>query len=164
MQAGTLLYMSPERIKGENCDEKSDMFALGIILFELYYIMHMKDRNQVQLVCNYIISNLFSNHVDSMQYCPRSSMCIQKLSPLHNYTPTHTQTHNNYCMQVLTDLRKLEFPPQFEQNHISVTSIVKLLLETNPTERPTADELTRKRSLRNLTKTAKKSKEEYIPV
>ncbi len=46
MQAGTALYMSPEQIKGEKCDEKSDMFALGIILFELHYIMEA--RNQVQ--------------------------------------------------------------------------------------------------------------------
>ncbi len=33
---GTPAYMSPEQIKGQQVTEKSDLFALGIILFELY--------------------------------------------------------------------------------------------------------------------------------
>ncbi|MCH9666235.1 MAG: protein kinase [Gammaproteobacteria bacterium] len=51
MQAGTLLYMSPEQIKGKKCDEKSDMFALGIILFELHYIMEARYQVQLASTC-----------------------------------------------------------------------------------------------------------------
>ncbi|XP_064395058.1 uncharacterized protein LOC135342289 isoform X2 [Halichondria panicea] len=108
MQAGTLLYMSPEQIKGKTCDEKSDMFALGIILFELHYIIEARN-------------------------------------------------------QVLSVLRNLEFPPKFKENLPNVTKIAKLLLATDPAERPTADELlTKNTSLRNLSKKMRKIKDDWI--
>ena len=39
VRAGTFLYMSPEQISGVKCDAKADMFALGVIFFELHYPM-----------------------------------------------------------------------------------------------------------------------------
>lgn len=34
---GTLAYLSPERLKEQKCDGRSDLYALGLIAFELFY-------------------------------------------------------------------------------------------------------------------------------
>ena len=33
--SGTILYMSPEQIRGEPCDARSDLYSLGIMIFQL---------------------------------------------------------------------------------------------------------------------------------
>ncbi len=67
---------------------------------------------------------------------------------------------------MLTALRsQLEFPAQFtERLPNEVVNIVKLLLATDPTKRPTALEMTTLKTLQSLEKKVRKSKREYIPV
>ena len=89
-----------------------------------------------------------------------------------NHTHTHlptTPTHSHILhapSQVLTALRsQLEFPAHFtERLPNEVVSIVRLLLATDPTKRPTALEVTTLKTLQSLEKKVRKSKREYIPV
>ena len=148
--------MSPEQIRGQKCDEKSDMFALGLIFFELHYCM--KTDAQKYRVSAHTFTHTYST-LACTWYAPPPP------PPTHTHTlrcyshPPHTYT------QVLDNLRRLEFPSQFiERLPNEVSSIIKSLLAPDPDKRPRAAELKDQKSLKNLDKKVRKSKREYIPV
>lgn len=56
---GTPIYASPEQLKGDNYDSKSDMYSLGIILFELYHPFRTKMERYIEIenVKKFVFSN-----------------------------------------------------------------------------------------------------------
>jgi len=51
--SGTIEYMSPERFKGENGDNQSDIFSIGIIIYEMLTGTHpFKDKHQAAMIYN----------------------------------------------------------------------------------------------------------------
>jgi tetratricopeptide (TPR) repeat protein/tRNA A-37 threonylcarbamoyl transferase component Bud32 len=69
VRLGTPIYMSPEQIKGENYDERSDMFSAGLVFYELLTFVHpFRDKNIAKTVDNI----LFQNHFSFEEQCPEA--------------------------------------------------------------------------------------------
>jgi serine/threonine protein kinase len=86
---GTLLYMSPEQIRGEPLKTQSDIFSLGVILYELLYGEHpflaqsdYQTRNNI--VTNTPLRLLKRDHRVPSVLAAIVSKCLQK-DPMQRY-------------------------------------------------------------------------------
>jgi len=69
VRLGTPIYMSPEQIRGEASDERSDMFSTGIVFYELVTYSHpFRDKNVAKTVDNI----LFQNHFPFAELSPEA--------------------------------------------------------------------------------------------
>jgi serine/threonine protein kinase len=90
VRLGTPIYMSPEQIRGETYDERSDMFSCGIVFYELFAYSHpFRDKNIAKTLDNI----LFQNRYDFEEQCPEAppglwpiiGRCIEK-DPAKRYS------------------------------------------------------------------------------
>ncbi len=69
VRLGTPIYMSPEQIRGEQYDERSDMFSTAIVFYELLTYVHpFRDKNIAKTLDNI----LFQNHYPFAEQCPEA--------------------------------------------------------------------------------------------
>lgn len=55
-QPGTFSYMAPEQLRSESVDARTDLFAFGIVLYELFTGIHPFDASSVPLVSGKILT------------------------------------------------------------------------------------------------------------
>ena len=65
--AGTPLYMSPEQRKGKGCDQKADIYALGVIFFELNCPFKTEsERYKVTSTVRLLLTQIYRNGVKDL--------------------------------------------------------------------------------------------------
>jgi serine/threonine protein kinase len=88
-QAGTPLYMSPEQLEHTRCTEKVDIYALGVIYFEMNYVfgtVHEKHKVLKDLQKDFHVPHKFATSL------PYETIVIQKMM---THDPDHRPTANH---------------------------------------------------------------------
>jgi hypothetical protein len=59
VRKGKMAYMSPEQVKGERVDRRSDIYAIGILLYELVTLTHLFDGDNEYAILEQIAGGQF---------------------------------------------------------------------------------------------------------
>ncbi len=65
-RAGTVMYMSPEQAAGERLDPRSDLFAVGVVLFEMLSGRRPFEGNTTQTMVDSVMSTNLSERLDDV--------------------------------------------------------------------------------------------------
>jgi serine/threonine protein kinase/cytochrome c-type biogenesis protein CcmH/NrfG len=78
--SGTIEYMSPERFQGENGDKQSDIFAIGIIMYEMVTGTHpFDDKHQAAIIYNILNSTPIPSNTINPQIPNKLNNIIEKM-------------------------------------------------------------------------------------
>jgi len=106
---GTMPYMSPEQVKGEPLDASSDLFSLGVTLYEMLAGKHpFKDKSAPVTMSRILLSE----PIPTEQFQARVSPELQAL--LTRMLRKDKAARYQSVQEFLTDLRRL--PPQLPAN------------------------------------------------
>jgi serine/threonine protein kinase/tetratricopeptide (TPR) repeat protein len=108
---GTAAYMSPEQIRGEDADRRSDLFSLGIVLYELL-TSRLPFRGEFEAALSYAILNEDPPPVKSLR--PDVPDSLEKI--IGRCLEKDREKRYSSAEDVLADLRKVaqEAPRQAE--------------------------------------------------
>ncbi|MEE8479007.1 MAG: protein kinase [Candidatus Neomarinimicrobiota bacterium] len=77
--SGTIEYMSPERFQGENGDKQSDIFAIGVIMYEMLTGTHpFHDKHHAAIIYNILNANPIPSYTINPQIPNKFNSIIEK--------------------------------------------------------------------------------------
>ncbi len=82
---GTLAYMSPEQVRGQSADARSDIFSFGIVLYEMLTGVHPFQRTHAMETASAILKDEptpLARHVKGIRGLALWTLCILALRPL----------------------------------------------------------------------------------
>ncbi|XP_070576685.1 serine/threonine-protein kinase Nek9-like [Ptychodera flava] len=96
---GTPYYMSPEIIRGERYNNKSDMWALGCVLYEMLTLTRTFDASNPLKLCYEIVQGKFQVEIDSQYSDEMKSLVVELLqqSPQRRPTADEILTYPMFC-------------------------------------------------------------------
>lgn len=127
---GTIGYMSPEQVRGENVDHRSDLFSLGVVLYELIAAKPPFHRSNEAATLNAILGE----EPESLTRV-RPEVTTQLAATIERLLAKPVEDRYQSCALVLAALRdsktELEGNPSTAGNTTSKTSSVAVLPFTN---------------------------------
>ncbi|HEX4900808.1 MAG TPA: protein kinase [Pyrinomonadaceae bacterium] len=103
---GTMPYMSPEQVKGEPLDASSDIFSLGITLYEMLAGKHpFKDKSAAVTMSRILLGEPIPTEKFQTQVSPELQALLGKM-----LRKDKAERYQN-AQDFLTDLRQLPVPP-----------------------------------------------------
>ena len=109
MLKGKLAYMSPEQVRGEPVDRRSDIFAIGILLFEMVTLTHLFDGDSEYDMMHQIASGAVpppsTRGVDVPDELERIIMTALQLRPDRRYQTAHDLAQDLHAFAVENGIR-----------------------------------------------------------
>jgi serine/threonine protein kinase len=96
---GTLPYMSPEQLRGEKVDQRTDFFSLGVVLYQLATgKLPFEGKTSIELADSILHANFPSAHKINNSIPPKLSQVISKM--LAKNPQSRYQTANEFLAEV----------------------------------------------------------------
>jgi len=100
---GTAAYMSPEQVRGEEVDHRSDIFSLGVVLYELV-TSHLPFKGDYEAALSYSILNESPPSVKSMR--PDVPQALEKI--INRCLEKDRTKRYQHADEIVADLRAIQ--------------------------------------------------------
>src|SRR6516225_164576 len=105
--AGTLAYMAPELLRGQRCDGRADLFALGVVLYELATLKRpFSGAVAPELIANILNDEMEPAEIVTQKFPPRLEAIIFRL--LRKLPEERYPSARDLRLDLLNLLRELE--------------------------------------------------------
>jgi len=140
MSIGTPHYMSPEQCRGEKIDGRSDIYALGVVLFELLTgEVPYKAENTAGVIIKQIQEPVPSLPKESAYFQP----LIDKMMAKSRGDRVQTGRELMLFIDALLNSQSLEFTPTMQLTRREMTSVNQMTMPTpvTPLQQPSVPDL-----------------------